>query len=550
MNPEHPILEADECLDETRKTKIRFETPSDALFAKLFLKIDGLSLAVFDDILSTICNPAFNAKEITFKECGDFCSYVASSKNKDVYRGAEESSTGIPEVILQEVFDILGDEYRSLRDTARTFHHGNMLREFSLFSGLENELAKRRANIFNCALVHTSWLVLARPVLGYFLECYPASKRRPLSISLTHSFFGTWTRDLQITFYNDYYSPNDTVAVKAFLARLPNIQSFHLRAPKFESSRLGVHGPHGVFIKEVCKALSSLPNLEEILINTAEGDHTHYVQEFSKFSAPKLKIIRFSGGWLDYSTPPHIPDWLLPLVPISSLRSVRIQDAHIDRMRFFDGISWARSSTNSSTFDVEELSVFTGGSLEQRGYADRLQGLFRAAKGLSLRYRDAEAVVKHILTLCTSIRSLTLVDVSRDVIFFDVAGVLPKSIEVLDITFAHLEDTCISAEGFSEFDRLDAYLHRALHLEWSPRLQIVRTYFSPTAVRSYKDLLYCTGDFSGAVYRRNLSGDTVRQTEGGEVHVRPIFPLCQQICEKRDISFSVEVQLLEYAKPE
>ena len=104
------LLEADECFDEFKQSKIRFENASDALLAKLFLKIDGLPLAMFESILSTIRNPSFNTKEITFNGLGDFCSYVASPRDRDLYRRGGGSSAGIPHTILQGMFDILGDE--------------------------------------------------------------------------------------------------------------------------------------------------------------------------------------------------------------------------------------------------------------------------------------------------------------------------------------------------------------------------------------------------------------------------------------------------------
>lgn len=191
-------LKLNECFDDVRGIRTQFNNPSDALFAQLFLKIEGAPLSVFDSILSTIRNPSFNAKDITFKDCGDFCSYVTSSQNGAVCRCGWESNVGLPEVILDSVLDMLGDELRRGWDAARKHFHGLIqLKRMYCYITMALFLNARdywRSTLLNCAFVHSSWLVRARPALGYYHNYNFASRH-----SSNRSLMNPWLPSVMIS---------------------------------------------------------------------------------------------------------------------------------------------------------------------------------------------------------------------------------------------------------------------------------------------------------------------------------------------------------------
>ncbi|KLO18361.1 hypothetical protein SCHPADRAFT_122324 [Schizopora paradoxa] len=567
MDTQSLVLEANECFDEIRQTKIRFDNPSDAIFAQLFLKTDGTGIpfALFDTILSAIRDPSFNPKEVTFKDCGDFCSYTTSSRDRDICRRGWAGGAGLPEVVLENVFEILGDE---LRDADKPIRAGSSL--------------------LNYALVHPSWFVHARPALGYFYFYSTARPHCP-SRSLMNSFAGPWTRHLYIGFGESVGRPSchSHINVKTLLARLPNLQSFHVRIHSDASNKY-----YGIFAKEVCKPLPLLTGLEKVSFDDlVQPDPV--VQQLCEVPPPNLKIVQFSGErfsssrWSAEPMPLLAPQWLSPLLSITSLQSVCIQEAHYHHDVDYSschghgrGLSrrspiaivallWSRSSSSADTFDLDELRV-TGGDVPEK-YMDE-PGVFQVAKRMDFRFRNVhnQATIWRILSMSPSLRFLSIKDEREhkfsDLIdLVDISEVLPSTIEELNITFPYYfnpKETYPSRRAtrrfigsdseseyeyesesedehdplfFSQLDCWDAVVCKALLQGRSPHLRVVRIYLTDGTVRANKHSIYSPG--CRLLYRREV----VKRASAKEILKKPLLPLCQQLCGERGVCFSVEV---------
>ncbi|KLO17850.1 hypothetical protein SCHPADRAFT_925547 [Schizopora paradoxa] len=544
-NSNIPQLEANECFDEVWKAKVRFNNPSQALLAQLFLKDDGaIPLPAFDALLSVIRNPSFNVKDIKFKDCGEFCSFVASSRVEIVTRRGWGSETGIPEVVLEGALGILSDGLRGVYEDVKEHYHGQMptSSERSEYgSSFEDALTAWREALSTCALVHSSWHVRARPLLGFYHSCH-ASGRLPLSRSLTNPSLGPWTRDLQIRFEERSPIPHDAT-VSAFFTRLPNLRTFHLDTFPNKSR------PYDIFIAELCKLLSSLTSLEELYFTTlAEEKHKRsndLVQHLSKAAPPKLRLVRFTSGSFDSARPSLVPQWLSPLLSVPSLEYISIQDFDVSPLI---GASWSRSksSTDSNTFDLVELSARLGAP--GRVLKDSVLDAFKAAKRLNLEYAGGgEATVGDILSSCPSLLSLSLCGDRRDPKFFDIAKVLPHSVEELNITFSPsgIPDDDNSEENalaiIHQLDAFDTRVFQALHPGSSPRLRVVKIYIHPIPVMNHEDIFYSPNHRQ--LYRKKVVESGTEESLN-EVGTEPVLPLCQRICHERAVSFSVQIRLL------
>ncbi|KLO17855.1 hypothetical protein SCHPADRAFT_900230 [Schizopora paradoxa] len=544
-----PQLGDNECFDEVWGAKVRFSNPSEALLAQLFLKEDGaIPLPALDALLSVIRNPSFNVKDVNFNNCGDFCSIVTSSRVEATTRRGWESETGIPEVILEGALDVLGAELLSVWDDAREHYHGNMIMEFGYYDGssLQDVLTTWRDAIFNCALVHSSWLVRARPLLGYYHR-FQATNLSPLSRSLTNPCLGPWTRDLQIKFEERSPLPHDVV-INAFFTRLPNLRTFCLQTLHYVSR------PYDGFIAGLCKSLSFLTSLEEIYFSSAVSEEPNlFVQQLSKTPPSSLKSVQFLSGSLNESAPHNLPLWLLPLLSIASLQSFRV---HGNGMEFIKSVLWSRSPGKPGIFGLEELDIrATEATTNVEG---RMADALRAAKRLSLKYRGGQATVGRVVSKCRSLRSLSLIGDRRESEFFDLAEIIPSTIEELSISFPPLADpgdniepedeynfpnlhfmnsfreTTAAKGDLSMLNVLDKYVYKVLHSEKTGRLQDIKIHIHPNSVSRNQDFFHSPNH--RLLYRRNgddpLSG-------------APVLPLCQNICLERGISFSVEMQLLK-----
>ncbi|KLO17861.1 hypothetical protein SCHPADRAFT_994023 [Schizopora paradoxa] len=565
-NTNIPHLEANECFDEIYGAKVLFNNPSEALLAQLFLKDeDAIPLPALDALLSVIRNPSFNVEDVSFKNCADFCSFVTSARVEGITRRGWVSEAGIPEIILEGALDVLGSELRNAWDVGSSHYMGDML--IRGHGSLFDTIRALRSSLVSVALVHSSWLVRARPLLGYYHR-FCASARRPFRRSLTNSFLGPWTRDVQIKF-EEYSPPPQDILFDAFFARLPNLQALHLGTSRFALE------PRGVRIAGILSSLPYLTGLENISLTISNlKDMDRLALQLSKTPPPNLRIIQFSGYFHDEIEPVNAPQCLSPLSSMASLRYVRIHST--TNTRFVNGVVWSRSTTNSGSFGLEGLSIsakkVSSGfkNTSSSGFKDKVVDALRATRRLSFSYRGGRATVKRFLSKCRSLLSLNLIVIGdrREPNFFDIAEVLPSSIEELSIFFPPLDDSAhtllpddashyvgsnksaTASEVFSKLDILDACIHSALHPERSPHLRDVKIFFHPRLININKDAFYSPNH--RLLYRRKgLEGHDplaeIHDTRESsyELIKTPLLPLCQQICFERGIPFSAELQLMK-----
>ncbi|KLO17858.1 hypothetical protein SCHPADRAFT_994021 [Schizopora paradoxa] len=555
-------LDPNECFAEIWHTKVRFDNPSEALLAQLFLKDKGaIPLSAFNALLSVIRNPSFDTREIKFKDIGDFCSKVVSSRDGAVTRRGWASNTGIPEVILEGALDVFGEELRGVWDDARRYYHGNVLSEGrqyeeAEYSSLDDALATWRHTLLNCALVHSSWLVRARPLRGYYHRLY-ASDRSPLTRSLTNPSLGSWTRDLQMKLEERSPFLHGNM-INALLCRVPNLRTFQLHILHY------VPKIHNVFVAKLCKSLSSFTSLEEVCFSTLVLEKSkQFVQRLSQTPPPNLKVIQLLGGRsLDFAS--HLPQWLSPLLSIASLQSIGVH--HGGERRFINGFTWSRSLANSNRFELDELSIWAKNATSN--LEDSVLEALRLTKRLNFKYRGGQATVGRILSECPSLRSLSLIGDSWEIEFFDLAEVLPNSVEELNILFppftesiddsnsdsdseedftflTHSARSSSAEEVASKLGVLDLYIHKALHSGKTSHLRSVNIYIHRDTVSQHRNLFHSPNH--RLLYRKGVeNSELVGAGEPSSRFIKaPVLPLCQLICRERGVLFSVEVQLLK-----
>ena len=79
------LNDADGC-DLTIKefsTKVKFSTPSDALFTALIAKYTRASLTLFDDLLALFQHPAFDSNKVTLRYTEDAFTRIAEQRKLD-----------------------------------------------------------------------------------------------------------------------------------------------------------------------------------------------------------------------------------------------------------------------------------------------------------------------------------------------------------------------------------------------------------------------------------------------------------------------------------
>jgi len=208
----------------------------------------------------------------------------------------------------------------------------------------------------------------------------------------------------------------------------------------------------------------------------------------------------------------------------------------------------------SNEFVLDELHVRVE---DVPGWTDEdTRGMLRCAKHLRCTYSpcappiecDVQAAVWTIISLCTSLRSLSLRGDSPFSGLVDVAEVLPTSIEELEIMLPPFFENIFGSSSTYFLgqldDECDATAAKALHPQRSPRLRAFTAHFSPQTVRRMKDYIHWSNH--RYLYRKKIIKDSGRQTEDSETEVmkEPILPLCERICRERGIQFAVDVQLL------
>lgn len=310
-------LKPTECFDKQLSDRIRFSNQSDALLARLVLT-EGLDSSVLDLVLSIIHNPAFNTRDVSFASSGDIYAHVANERAVKEFsfdsRLLAPPKNAIPEVVLDGMFDILKadllDTAASLRLQPRVLSH--VVKETD--DGWALTFAVR--TLAFCNLVHSSWLLRARRVLGAIVM----SRNNPLLQTIRNPCFGPWTREMHLTL-RPHQPVNHLITL---VQRIPNLRFVWLDLSKF-----------GDFIESnmstICQVVSSLRILEELDVCLAPSTKTDVIDIMCKTPPPSLKVLRFVA--VDAASYSSFISWPLP----STSSMPKLQFLHMQREDSFRG---------------------------------------------------------------------------------------------------------------------------------------------------------------------------------------------------------------------
>lgn len=261
---------------------------------------------------------------------------------------------------------------------------------------------------------------------------------------------------------------------------------------------------------------------------------------------------------MDALTSVAIPDKLLPLSSLPSLRSVYVTSPSRNDLKSIQSISWLRSCAALSEFALNELHLLIRPGEKNDYEIDRThwQDVLPFAPHVRYEYDyvlstpqpNCNVIVDEALSdsfsLSSSVRYIS-VDAIQTVFTFSVAiKHIPKSVEELDITFPtctlNLSERSAMSSSYV-LEQWDTRAAEALRPEASPNLRNFRAHLGSRTVRCRKAVVM-TAD--GQLYRTGTTEDGADDRDGPEEHDRriPLLPLCQQICDERGIRFSIDAR--------
>ena len=296
---------------------ITFSTTSDALFACLLSKYDGLAWALVDDILELFQNIKFNAKEVTFRRMEDYCERVSQERR----------------VLAQA---------RSAHSTHTYGRHGSVMDMPSLVLDLtaaqlfedwdphvdhpDNTPIDEETTLLNMSLVHRSWTPVAQ---GWLRRRLIVGKMSKLGKLLESPHLGPWVSELQCSdeksnhlFKNEPSSREMTRFLCGIIQKCPNLKKFYLRSTnKLDTTEYSFFN-----------CLSSLTMLEDLRLHCSDF-HGVYAYEASEAfwgslkSLTSLKSLSLFTFFDNFHAAVDVPDYLSSeIVSVPSL-SLCIMDA-------------------------------------------------------------------------------------------------------------------------------------------------------------------------------------------------------------------------------
>jgi hypothetical protein len=205
--------------EPTTRTRIPFQSATDALLAGMLFR-EEISAQKFEALLSVLNNPAFDAKQVTFKDPIEIFNHISAQRYaaaKNRARGSEVA--GLPAIALAKVIDLLVDEIPTL-DTVLHYR----------------ELSDAEKALSNMSLVHRSWSFEAQKGLGtrVFIRGNDALRSAMLS-----PIVGPWTREfaykwLMTAHWKQGPIPEDPLETYTLLGgmlrRLTGLKRFSLRS--------------------------------------------------------------------------------------------------------------------------------------------------------------------------------------------------------------------------------------------------------------------------------------------------------------------------------
>lgn len=534
-------------MDDQTGTQIYFDNPSDALFARLFLKEDGVPWTFFDTILETVRSPAFNPSQITLKDYGGVLAHIAETREKKLeaiverrFRsgGVYATSMGVPDVVRDALFEILREELRYASSVLRRHMHGCALDfpEYRAWEILEDALAITAI----CCRVHSSWLMGARKVLGYEHQIGSGKASPSLSDSMRNPWIGSHTRKLCV---NLVHESDEPPLIRPLFTRLNNIRRLVLdfqQEPKpFEELSL-VH---------ICAALTLLPTVEEIVF-CVHNLHEAPIQALSKITLPMLKIVRLAvNSMIDFFPPDELPTSLLPLRVVQSLRLIHIYSSYPS---FLKGVSWSKSVDNSQVLNVDELFINSvnakAGDLWFKSWIESWAKEGKETPTTMLRFArrihynhlwNSNAVLPALVSMSTSLLWLGITSdlgLPGGTRMFDTLNCMPSSLEGMLLSLPSAD----AKIDLLDLDLWDFQVASALSAGMCPNLREMEIW---SAVRRETNPHIHIADNRHLSRRNPAQLETVVMNESGventgdEEGLSPLLPRCEEECRKRGIRF-------------
>ncbi|KLO05677.1 hypothetical protein SCHPADRAFT_910876, partial [Schizopora paradoxa] len=421
--------------------RLKCQSASDVLLASLVLKKDDIDIGLFNDFLSIIHDPTFDPKDVSFKTTGDIFAHLARVREEDMFhlvntKASLPSSEDhqdlqqtrgpmIPPIAVELAIDALRDEMVTV--AFEYFHpRGNTMLELDDddYGGRRRPQRPHLSTLFNCSLVHSSWLPQARRAAGIFLQ-NAKHGFTPLMQFIQNPCFGQWTRSLHLAF-RESYLPSDHVG--ALFDLIPNITFLCL---EFQ---------HKALYEDVAYAISEhisrrLRRLDELLLSLNEmflrGEEDQQRKAFTKLLAfpggfPSLKSLRLSGLYVDATfDPPFFLGYKL-LTTAPNLTHIQVETPisnsyHLPRDGRPISLSWVKHmDAKGATFVPDRIHHW--GMTTGEGLSDSIpepaanRDFYSRIKSLWLEYASPEEPefeqglqrLKSFVRSCSAITTLDL----------------------------------------------------------------------------------------------------------------------------------------------
>ncbi|KLO17886.1 hypothetical protein SCHPADRAFT_900255 [Schizopora paradoxa] len=548
---------------------VRFDNPSDTIFASLFLPasiskdgLDSVPWEFCDRILSAIRSPQFNPKEVTFKNCGDMFRRVGNHR-RDLWSAVEARSTcnaSFPLPILDGIVDCL--------KAAMPSHTSSETGDY----GYDQRIDGREwtKTLQSMMLVHSSWHARAKRCLGYSL----VSTYGPTPLMLQNPTFGEWTKELHLSYNGDGggslvdlwsiapTEPNDYF-LDVLCARVHNV--------RFVNISLEFISPED--LAPIFKALSYLDSLEKLLVKAADDCdefpvHT-VLTAVSEARHPTLRVLKFQAPMIDLANFTTAMDSLASFETLHSIELVSLP-LRINQVIGMSRLLWTRNlSKGGSHFDVQEIRIdcvsesdynaisipraqsLTEGVTKLLQDTKRVKFRFvprkprasdREPESRAASYRVIDGVLGTWLALCTSAHTVdfqgflwTQAEMFQriDKQFGALAKIRELVIEAASAPCpppSNPGDTTDSvAEEFAraQFQTNDAELSEVVGAGLFPGLLSLKVIFPER--------------WLGICVPRFASKDAHERGSWGAEERRMLLPHCRQRCSEKCISFHVEI---------
>lgn len=319
---------------------------------------------VFDTLVKIICEPDFNAGELRLKTFREVASHAARERGRIVSQKASttEKGTDIPSVVLERVFDVLGDITLSMihRIQEEAWQAHTSYRDIAqapCFRTLSRFLKK----FSSVPLVNSTWNTFSCHVFGKYanlcFEEHDDEERTKGTLrifkAISSSMLGGWTQYAGISVFGlETAAANPFALTESLLVgKLGHVK--HLSICVYCED--GEKEPKMDHLANIVTSLTSLETFQ--LDFTNEDPHDRITLSFlSRIQLlPHLKRLRIF--FYDFFTPENHAALLARIEDFPRLQEFSLQG---DEVRL-DGTQvwtrWDESSTHTHRFHLRSLSV-------------------------------------------------------------------------------------------------------------------------------------------------------------------------------------------------